>query len=257
MNLIFNTDYSNAYDSLYQEKDYEAECDLIEYLSKQYLSGKVKSFLDLGCGTGNHAITLSKRGYKVTGIDQSGGMISQAQRKLENEGLERKIQLIQSDIKEYDLQNHFDAALMMFAVLGYQTTNEDVISALSCARRHLRMGGLLIADMWYGPAVLAIRPSEKVRIIPTPSGQIIRVTSGLLNIKEQTCLVSYHLWEIAHNKVISQGNEKHVMRFFFPLELQLLFKGSGFDLLHMSAFPSVDKEPDESTWNVMVTAKAI
>ena len=35
-----------------------------------------------------------------------------------------------SDIQQLNLQRQFDAALMMFAVLGYQLENADVLSAL-------------------------------------------------------------------------------------------------------------------------------
>ena len=64
----------------------------------------------------------------------------------------------------------FDAALMMFAVLGYQVENDDVLAALRTARRHLEPGGLFIFDVWYGPAVLHQRPSERVKIIPGRDG---------------------------------------------------------------------------------------
>ena len=52
----------------------------------------------------------------------------------------------------------FDAAVMMFAVLSYQLSNQDVLSTLATVRRHLQVGGLFIADLWYGPAVLNERP---------------------------------------------------------------------------------------------------
>ena len=53
---------------------------------------------------------------------------------------------------------------MMFAVLGYQHTNADVLDALATARAHLDVGGLFAFDVWYGPAVLSERPSERVKV---------------------------------------------------------------------------------------------
>lgn len=38
------------------------------------------TILDVGCGTGRHSIELAKRGYKVTGIDISAGMLAEARR---------------------------------------------------------------------------------------------------------------------------------------------------------------------------------
>ncbi len=36
------------------------------------------SVLDVGCGTGRHSIELAKRGYAVTGLDLSSGMLARA-----------------------------------------------------------------------------------------------------------------------------------------------------------------------------------
>ena len=40
-----------------------------------------KSLLDVGCGTGRHAIALAQRGAKVTALDFSDGMLAQARAK--------------------------------------------------------------------------------------------------------------------------------------------------------------------------------
>lgn len=45
------------------------------------------SILDMGCGTGRHSVELAKRGYKVTGVDISEGMLDQARKKAEEAGL--------------------------------------------------------------------------------------------------------------------------------------------------------------------------
>src|SRR5206468_3380563 len=116
----------------------------------------VKTVLDLGCGTGNHALPLARRGFSVTGVDRSPGMLEQAAQKSSASGLGDKApDFKQGDLRELDLHQQFDAALMMFAVLGYQLTNENVASALATVRRHLKPGGLFVFDIWYGPAVLA------------------------------------------------------------------------------------------------------
>lgn len=44
----------------------------IEFLEKHIKGNKV---MDIGCGTGNHAIELSKKGYNVKGIDLNEDMI--------------------------------------------------------------------------------------------------------------------------------------------------------------------------------------
>jgi cyclopropane fatty-acyl-phospholipid synthase-like methyltransferase len=38
------------------------------------------SILDMGCGTGRHAVELARRGYQVTGVDISSGMLAEAKK---------------------------------------------------------------------------------------------------------------------------------------------------------------------------------
>ena len=64
-------DYANFYDNLYKDKDYKKECDYLEKIFNKYSPKKVKTILDLGCGTGSHDLILAKRGYQVTGLDFS------------------------------------------------------------------------------------------------------------------------------------------------------------------------------------------
>ncbi len=53
------------------------------------------SILDMGCGTGRHAVELAKRGYQVTGVDISAGMLAQARKKAEEAGV--AVEWVQAD----------------------------------------------------------------------------------------------------------------------------------------------------------------
>lgn len=257
MSTPFGSIYSDAYDLLYRDKDYKSECDLIERLFQRYAQAKVSTVLDLGCGTGNHVFGMSERGYSVTGVDRSEGMLAIAQQRLSTVQRSESIRFQPGDIRNVDLGEQFDAALIMFAVLGYQTTNADVISALKTARRHLKSGALLIFDVWYGPAVLRERPGDRFKIIPTEEGRILRVASGQLDVSRHSCDVRFHLWRMSKDRLIAETEETHRMRYFFPLELDLFLSNSGFSLVRIGAFPDFDKDPDESTWNVTTVARAI
>jgi len=46
------------------------------------------------------------------------------------------------------------------------------------------------------------------------------------------------------------------MRYFFPLELELLLAGAGLQLVRLGAFPQLEVEPNDSTWNVTIVARA-
>lgn len=255
MSRALGKDYAELYDVVYQNKDYSAECDILERLFKKYLTKPVRAIIDLGCGTGNHAIPLASRGYSVVGIDRSGDMLKRAKLKARQKGL--RISFKKSDIKKLKLNQVFDAALMMFAVLGYQVENNDALAALKCARSHVHKGGLFITDFWYGPAVLAQRPGERIRTIKVKGKTILRTSSGDLDIKHKICKVKIQTLEIHKNKIAQRIKEEHSMRFFFNRELEILLKKAGFKLIRIGAFPDFDLEPDENTWNVLMVARAI
>jgi SAM-dependent methyltransferase len=248
----FGAAYAQAYDLLYEEKDYAAEVDLLERVFKAHAAEPVRRVLDLGCGTGRHTEQLIRRGYEVVGVDASEAMLEAARARLPG------ATFVHADIKTVSLEAEFDAALLMFAVLGYQTSNADVLDALWRARRLLRPGGLLFFDVWYGPAVLAQRPTDRVRVQSVGGGErVLRTATPALDTRAHACTVEYHVWRLSGDRVLEEASEQHRMRFFFPLELELLLESGGFDLLRLGAFPDLDEEPSESTWNVAVVARAL
>ena len=256
MNSVFGTAYAKAYDAFYQDKDYGQECDLIEAILRQYDSRPVRSILDLGCGTGGHALPLAERGYEIVGIDRSEDMLAELRAKT----LGRKdirVHAQPGNIRHLELDRRFDAALLMFAVLGYQIENDDVLGTLISARRHLEPGRLLIFDVWFGPAVLIVRPEDKIKTVSSENGEWTRKTSGSLDLLKQICKIRYLVSEIRNGTTVDGAEEEHRMRYFFPRELELLLDESGFQLIRIGAFPDFDRDSDETTWNVLVAARAV
>src|SRR5919198_851041 len=113
MKRPFGTLYAAAYDAMYADKDYEAECDLVEEAFQRFGSEPVRSILDLGCGTGNHSIRLARRGYDVSGVDLSPDMLAIAAEKSAAAGT--SIAFSRGDVRRVDLGRTFDAVLLMFA----------------------------------------------------------------------------------------------------------------------------------------------
>ncbi len=257
MSEVFGAEYADAYDDLYKDKNYTEECRLIDRLLQSYGNGTVRSVLDLGCGTGNHVLPLAEKGYKLVGVDRSARMLDAARQKLSNQRLSGQTVFYEGDIRSFRVEQSFDASLMMFAVLGYQLENRDVLAALQTARRHVESGGILIFDVWYGPAVLREGPSDRVKSIATDEGQILRLASGQVDVQRHLCKVSYHLWRMEGDRTRGQTEETHLMRFFFPLELNLFLECSGFAPIRLGAFPEFDRDPDTTTWNVCGVARAV
>lgn len=255
---VFGSDYAGRYDFLYQDKDYERECDMVAEVFTRFADGPVQSVLDLGCGTGNHALPLARRGFAMTGVDRSPGMLEQAGRKADALALgDIRPTFRQGDVRDLHLGQTFDAVLMMFAVLGYQVTNENVASALATVRRHLKPGGLFVFDIWYGPAVLAIRPGERVKTLATPDGTVIRAASTKMDSFRQLAEVRYQMWHVRESGPMVETSETHEMRYFFPQELALFLEHARLRLVHFADFGALDRPADESTWNTIAVAEAV
>jgi SAM-dependent methyltransferase len=257
---IFGSDFARAFDIWYEQKDYEAECDLLEQLFHQYASGQVRSILDLGCGTGGHSLPLARRGYTVTGVDRSQAMLSIARQKAQDEVWGSGTippEFVQSDLKDLDLGKSFDAVIMMFAVLGYQTSNESVTEALAAVRRHLKVAGVFAGDIWYGPAVLKIGPSDRVRVVRDGDNELIRTAEASIDSLHHLCTVHYRIWELDDRELVARQEEDHTVRYFFPLELDHFMRVSGLEPLGLCPFPELEGDPSERTWNVLFCARAM
>ena len=259
MSDTFGADYAEQYDILYKDKDYDAEVAMLERLFRRHgLEGT--AVLDLGCGTGQHAIRLARLGFEVTGVDRSPQMLAIARVKAEQslDELAPVPSFVEGDVTSARLGGSpFDAALMMFAVLGYQVTNDAVRGALRTVRAHLRPGALFICDVWYGPAVLSQRPSERTKVVDTDDGQVIRSVRTHLDSFAHRADVSYRVWRLRGREVIAEMKETHRMRFFFPQELAVLFEGAGLTLLELRAFGEADAPPTEHTWSVLAVGRAV
>jgi SAM-dependent methyltransferase len=246
---VFGKAYSGAYDSLYGDKDYVRECEMIETL----LGGTSaqRTFLDIGCGTGGHAVQLATRGNRVIGVDRSAEMLDIARQKTESAGVAGQVKLLQSDLRALDAGRTVDTALMMFAVLGYQQTDEDVSNALASVARHLEPGGAFIFDVWYGPAVVVDPPGARQRVVDTPQGRIVRTTESTM-LPGNLCRVEFTLKRYDGDCLIETAREDHIMRYFFPDELKRFATESGFVCERIDDFNALGTEAGASSWNAIV-----
>ena len=249
--------YANIYDALYHDKNYEKECDFLEEVFHRFAFDGVKSILDMGCGTGGHAIPLAERGYGVYGIDRSERMLSVARKKTDDSGLSDKIQLKTADVRGCVIDKTFDAVIAMFAVLSYQVSNDDLFSTLKTARRHLRLGGLFVCDFWYGPAVLRQRPEERVKSLQENDDRIVRIVKPEIDTQKNVVDVYYDILRLRGDRLIEDFKEKHSMRFIFKPEIEFFLRQAGFSLNHFCSFLDIEKEVCEDTWNVTAISRAI
>jgi SAM-dependent methyltransferase len=116
----------------------------VNWMVKEYLTNPEMKILDVGCGTGRHAINLATRGYKkITAIDLSPTMISAAQNAAREKNAPVDFRIC--DAREMPFENEFDAALCLcegaFGLLENDAENYKILSAV---HRALKKNGIFI-----------------------------------------------------------------------------------------------------------------
>ena len=101
--------YANQYDKECFTQGTSDECDFIE---REASYSKQLGILDLACGTGRHAIELSKRGYKnLVGVDLSESQIKRAKEKAHTEQVEIDFRV--EDARNLPFNSEFDLVIML------------------------------------------------------------------------------------------------------------------------------------------------
>jgi len=116
----------------------------VNWMVREYLTNPEMKILDVGCGTGRHAINLATKGYKnITGIDLSPGMIRAAREAAKEKNV--SIDFRVCDARELPFENEFDAALCLcegaFGLLENDAENYKILRAVHKA---LKKHGIFI-----------------------------------------------------------------------------------------------------------------
>lgn len=113
---------------------------LLKYLGGEQLFPGAE-VLDLCCGTGQLAQTLTVNGFRVTGVDISAGMLRIARRNAP------AARFVKADARSFKLNKKFDAAFCTFDALNHILRFEDVREVFNNVSACLKKGGVFIFDL--------------------------------------------------------------------------------------------------------------
>jgi SAM-dependent methyltransferase len=137
---LFNDDYLRANERLTEEQLLRE----VHFIEESLGIERGGAVLDLACGTGQHAIELARRGYRVVAFDLSLPMLARAG----DEAQERNAQLnfVQGDMREMTFVEQFDGVYCWNTSFGFF---EEEKNALVVDRIHdaLKSGGLFLLDV--------------------------------------------------------------------------------------------------------------
>jgi len=127
--LLFEN-YGRTYDRENFTHGTIGECDFLE---KEINFDKSLKILDVGCGTGRHAIELTKRGYNVTGIDLSESQLKRAREKAQVNNLSIDFQC--QDARNLPFDSEFDVAIMLceggFSLMETDEMNFEILKSVT------------------------------------------------------------------------------------------------------------------------------
>jgi SAM-dependent methyltransferase len=116
----------------------------VDFIEESLGLDKGAMVLDLACGTGRHAIELTRRGYEVVGFDLSLSMLAKAA----DEAQERsqKLNFVQGDMREMTFDGTFDGVYCWNTSFGFfeEEKNSAVVANV---RRALKPDGLVLLDV--------------------------------------------------------------------------------------------------------------
>lgn len=210
--------YARQYDQEGFTQGTSGECDFLE---REIASDRSRRILDIGCGTGRHAIELARRGYSVTGIDLSEAQLARAREKAAALGVAVDFQ--RQDACHLPFRHEFDLAIMLCeGAFSLMETDEMNYQILQDAARALRPRGKLVFTTLNG-------------LFPLFHSVKDFLNANARDGQAQTCESSFDLMTFRdHNRtVIVDDSGQRLMldcneRYYVPSEISWLLKSAGF-----------------------------
>ncbi|KUG21646.1 methyltransferase type 11 [hydrocarbon metagenome] len=241
--------YGKKYDQEVFVQGTIGECDFIE---QEINFNKSLKILDIGCGTGRHAIELSKRGYKITGVDLSDSQLSRAREKAEKQ--EVRIDFLKYDARNLPFLNEYDLVIMIcegaFPLMETDEMNFDILKG---ATQALKKHGKIIFTTLNGLFPL-YHSVEAFCAAGAPEGNATYRSNNfdLMTFRD------HNITEIEDD----DGNKKHLdcsERYYVPSEITWLLKSLGYKKIDifgakLGAFSRNDKLTTED-FEMLVVAK--
>ena len=211
--------------------------------------------LEIGCGCGRLTLPLARlgaeRGFSITGLEIEPAMLQRAREHARDESpaTQRALRLTQGDARDLECAprprdgtagaHPFDVILMPYGVAHHFISSDEQLSVWRGARRWLRAGGLLAVDV-VAPDLerlargLGARTPRRRDLEVSHSGRTLSRT-----IATRYCAAS-QVERLTFDYSIAEADGQRrdyrsafAMRVYFPRELELLFRTTGFSVERM------------------------
>jgi 2-polyprenyl-3-methyl-5-hydroxy-6-metoxy-1,4-benzoquinol methylase len=209
--------YANKYD---QESFVKGTIGEVDFIEQEIQFDKSKVILDIGCGTGRHAIELARRGYKVTGIDLSEAQLKRAKAKALEAGVQVTFQV--QDARYFQFPAQFEVVTMICeGSFPLMETDEMNFMILQNAYTALKPGGKFIFTTLNGLFPLFHSVKDFINSAKQPGQESRDNNFDLMTFRDYS---TFEAIDDDGNKIIVHGTERH----YVPSEITWLLKSLGF-----------------------------
>lgn len=216
--------FASFYDVFTENVEYKKRADYVCRLFKKY--GKTPTLLlDAACGTGSFSVEFAKRGISVIGADISSDMLSVANDKKAEQGLD--ILLINSSLAELDLYGTVDGAVCLLDSLNHITDYRELSRSIKRISLFLEKDSLFIFD------VNTEYKHEKVLADNTfviESENVYCVWQNKYNAKRKLTDITLDFFE-GEEGAYTRYTEEFSERAYTDSELEKALKSAGLEIL--------------------------
>lgn len=230
-NNEFQGFFAEFFDRLHEECE---DAEIYTALLKSY-GNKI---LELGSGTGRIVIPLAKAGYQVTGIEYEPDMIAVMEQK---NYPRNRLKVIRADARCFSLDEQFDVILLSCNFLNHFPDAEEVVSILSCCKKHLTADGRVIIDCSAPDTDFMVRTNgeEEILTFSTENSSEIkdcfRPRYDFLNQIENDTI---RLEEWKDGILLRESYTEERLTWYYPREIRSLIREAGMRIVWESSILS-------------------
>lgn len=220
---------ARAYDIAFSDRDFEAECDFIEWCLKN-ISGidkrrKKYSFLELGAGPSRHVREFAARGWRAVALDLSKEMLEFAEEEAFKEGVQ--IETVLADMSSFKIKEKVDVVATLMESISHLTTNEQMISHFKSVAKALKPGGVYIIEATHPQFFF---PEKEANVWTSKKGKTkVEVTFGLPSDNYNSIT---QVWDVTTRMKINEDGKEYIyktvtpLRWYLAQEMKLLIDAS-------------------------------
>ncbi len=228
---------------------------ITRYLKKQH----AKKILDVGCGTGEHAIALAKHGFVVVGIDHSDKMIAIANRKRDAlpQKTRKNVTFVKTSMGELPKASFsdYDAAIFMGGVIAHSMNIERDMGAV-CSLLNEKKNIIIVQIPDYETIFKKKIRFGGMHFAQSPFGKQVEHALSMFYDFRSDGLVNLNVMVVDSNgkNLHTRGIGRTILNPFTKQQLRKLFKKKGYPKIEVVKERTVSVFEQESTKGIFVVA---